>query len=316
MAAQREIKAKQLIEDIRLRLTASELMQKYQLLPRELESVFRQLRKAIGSPGTLYGRSHVQGHAPDFDKIRLLPRNDVPLPVPVHDLNRLHLKALLTDITEKGLGVHGIEAQAGDVINFVVRADKFFPVNQFKVRAVCRWAGRSNESGEFAAGFEITDISSKNLDELRNFITSLNLINRVSRMESPTEVAEQTASAPRGPKPAWTCPFCGKSQPREYDECPQCGIIISRYVKQLDGVGDEIRVSVEAVAQDHAGPSIEQAGSDEAVTVEAELLVKQTVYVPARIWEQIQALGGDADDHVTRALEKYLEMRGGNRTAT
>ena len=27
----------------------------------------------------------------------------------------------------------------------------------------------------------------------------------------------------------WKCPACGKPQPREFDECPECGVILSRY---------------------------------------------------------------------------------------
>ncbi len=33
---------------------------------------------------------------------------------------------------------------------------------------------------------------------------------------------------------AWKCPACGKPQPREFDECPDCGIIIAKYVKQQE----------------------------------------------------------------------------------
>jgi uncharacterized protein (DUF433 family) len=29
----------------------------------------------------------------------------------------------------------------------------------------------------------------------------------------------------------WTCPACGRPQPKEFDECPVCGVIVSKYKK-------------------------------------------------------------------------------------
>jgi hypothetical protein len=30
---------------------------------------------------------------------------------------------------------------------------------------------------------------------------------------------------------AWECPACGIPQPKEYDECPRCGVIASKFKK-------------------------------------------------------------------------------------
>jgi hypothetical protein len=80
---------------------------------------------------------------------------------------------MVTDVTEKGVGVRGIDAEVGETRTFVISADEFTLVGPFAFEATCRWVNRDGAEGDFLAGFEITKISEDGLRELRNLIRAL-----------------------------------------------------------------------------------------------------------------------------------------------
>ncbi len=46
------------------------------------------------------------------------------------------------------------------------------------------------------------------------------------------ELDQRTRPSAEAAKTAWKCPACGKPQFREDEECPDCGVIASRFLKQ------------------------------------------------------------------------------------
>jgi hypothetical protein len=51
-----------------------------------------------------------------------------------------------------------------------------------------------------------------------------------------TAIDARTTRPVRERTDAWNCPACGKPQPRkwEYDECPECGVIVAKFLKQQE----------------------------------------------------------------------------------
>ena len=80
---------------------------------------------------------------------------------------------MLSDVTEKGIGITGMAARIGETKTFVIPAGDFIETDPILLEARCQWAEEEKETGEWLAGFEITRISEKCLDDLRRLIQSL-----------------------------------------------------------------------------------------------------------------------------------------------
>jgi len=302
-----EIEAQELVDDMRRGMTAQELMEKYELRPGELQSLFRQLKEVIPGPSALYGRSPGHGEDKKGESIRLLPRNDVALPVPIYDVKDPQNKGVVFDISEKGVGIQGIEKRVGDVARFVVRGDSFFPIDPFQLEAICRWVKPTGDHRKFLAGFEIMNISAGGLEALRKFIQAQT---RITGAWSTVHGSEQYAHAPKQPEdvaPAWTCPFCNMPQTREFDECPQCGIIISKYMKHMDMERTEIRNAMEEVeVLEEISPDEEEPPEPDLIALTGLKFVTKKIRISAPLWEDLEALGGHTNDHVIKALSSYV----------
>ena len=103
------------------------------------------------------------------------------------------------------------------------------------------------------------------------------------------------ASSATGNGPIWVCPFCEMPQPEQFEECPQCGIIVSKYLLKLEANRNQVAEIIEKqpVVETAAIPKQNFAG-------------KTTIAVPAQIWKQIEALGGNPQEHLNSALSTYL----------
>ncbi len=183
MPPERKVSVREIVEDIQLRrLTDTQLMEKYKVSAKGLQSVFQKLldRRAVKSED-IEGRSQ-----PYVDTITLEQRQEhqrhyLPQPVPIYETRDtisiyerkdLHNKGRVNDITERGIGVVGIDANVGDTKAFVIVADEFVELDPFSFDAICRWV-QLEESGEYSAGFEITKISARALTELQKLIERL-----------------------------------------------------------------------------------------------------------------------------------------------
>ncbi len=49
-----------------------------------------------------------------------------------------------------------------------------------------------------------------------------------------TELDSRVPSHERTINVVWKCPACGKTQPREFEECPDCGVIAAKFLKQQE----------------------------------------------------------------------------------
>lgn len=178
MAAQKEIKAKEIVREIVSGVGDSELMDKYKLTFRGLQSLYGQLLDLkIVDPTLLEGRIVPQLET-TTTMIARLPRTDIYVPLPVQDLTNPIVRGLVINISERGLGVKALRAEVDEVKALLVRPDKFLQLHPFALKAKCRWVTPSGDPREILAGFEIISIGQKELEELRNLIQTVEYMYR------------------------------------------------------------------------------------------------------------------------------------------
>ena len=294
MPHERKISGARIVRDIRAGMTAVELMKQHKLSRTQLKSILGQLERAGMHVPELYGRSVLEHDSMSEDGIRRWPRYNVIPYVPVHDVKDPMIKGRLVDISEKGLGVAGISAAAQEVRKLIVLADQFFAIEPFQVQVVCRWCRKTGDERRWLSGFEIASVTERSFQRLRSLIDAL------TRAELATTTVEFSAfseipEVEEVQESAWVCPFCKMPQPREYDECPQCGIIVSKYIHQLHRTKTEVVNIIE-----------EQSRLPDTSTVAKEKLVRKNIMVSEKTWNDLKALGGDVDNHIADALSSYL----------
>ncbi|MBI5571809.1 MAG: PilZ domain-containing protein [Desulfomonile tiedjei] len=183
MPTKRSIRAKDVVRDIRDGMTDAELTEKYKISRAELRFLFEKLvaLKAIGR-AEAHGRLPQEETRPSqnsigVESLRALPRHLAPFPIPIYDGKDPKVVGTLKDIHEKGVGIAEIAATVGETRTFVVLGDEFVAIefNTFAFDAICRWTNAGEEASPALAGFEITNISPRDMTELRKLIRSLTM---------------------------------------------------------------------------------------------------------------------------------------------
>jgi hypothetical protein len=180
MPPERKVSVREILEDIRLRrLTDPQLMEKYKVSARGLQSVFQKLLdRNVIDPEEMEGRSPTYVDTITLEARQNHQRHYLPKPVPIYEAKDvvniyerkdLHNKGRVNDITEKGLGVVGLDVIVGEIKSFVIVVDEFVDLDPFSLDAICRWV-RLEESGEYASGYEIVKISERAQHELLKLI--------------------------------------------------------------------------------------------------------------------------------------------------
>jgi hypothetical protein len=176
MAPKRSIKAKEIVTDIRAGMTDSELMSKYKLSIKGLQSIFRKLEvtKAI-RPAELYGRQLLEADTVDLDQFRRETREYLPVPLTIYEVEHPEIKGVVTDISRAGVRVRGLRAKGGETKVMIVQPQHFFRIDPFGFQATCRWVRREGEYRAYVAGFEITHVEKDELEKLERLIGKLRL---------------------------------------------------------------------------------------------------------------------------------------------
>jgi len=176
MTYKRKIVAELIVQDIRSGMTDALLMEKYMLSERGLNKVFRKLldHEAM-SEDELSLRIASYADLSPLDYLRESTIQELVCLVPIYEESLQDVRGSVCEITEKSVGVSGLEVTVDDVKKLVIPADEFFSIPPFSFEAACRWVERQNDSTEPVAGFEITDISDENYHRLRQLIRLLGL---------------------------------------------------------------------------------------------------------------------------------------------
>ncbi len=159
------IKVKDIVRDIRAAMSDLQLMQKYHLSSKGLQSVFKKLIEARAvRPEELFDRSPIHAEdSVDIAGVRESSREYIEIAIPICDATNLENLGTIRDVSEKGVGVRGVETQKAETKTLVILAERLFPVEPFKFEAICRWVKRKRAEGIVDSGFEITRISQEAL---------------------------------------------------------------------------------------------------------------------------------------------------------
>ncbi len=166
----RQIKAKDIVKDLRSGMADWELQVKYRLSPKGLRAVFMNLveRNAI-TQTEIYDISPFYREAIDGFKERKHPRADLPVYVPVHDVETAAI-GVLRDISETGFRVAGLEATIGQVKSFLIPVEMFLAGDPMLVTAECKWVETKGRHKVYTvAGYEIIDAPERVKAALREF---------------------------------------------------------------------------------------------------------------------------------------------------
>ncbi|MBI5251614.1 MAG: PilZ domain-containing protein [Desulfomonile tiedjei] len=181
MRSRRIIEAREIVRDVRDGMSDAELMKKYNLSSKGLQSAFQKLvDNRIMTVQELYGQR--ESESGDDTMIiydmRQLPRYLLTVVVPVYDDARPQQQGMLRDITEKGIGITGIQARIGEIKTLAIVCGEYFGGNDIRLEAECRWVEHDPSGDSWQAGFQIIKISKENLVQLRRLVGTLTLDTR------------------------------------------------------------------------------------------------------------------------------------------
>jgi len=177
MSEKRLIAAKDIVQDIRAGLTDAQLMQKYRLSTKGLQSAFSKLveRKIIAAE-ELYGQSRSGDDTVLIDDMRKIPRHLLTVEIPVFEVGKPEVEGRIVDITENGLGITGFEAVVGDLKSLAIPCRQYLEVDRIQFEAQCRWVAEpEGDSDPRRTGFQITKIEKDGLRNLRELIQLMTL---------------------------------------------------------------------------------------------------------------------------------------------
>jgi len=176
MSPKKIIQARDIVKDIRTGLTDAELMEKYGLSAKGLESAFQKLvNSRIMTVAEVYGQARFGEDTVIIDDVRACARHLLTVAVPIYECEKPDQKGLLRDVTERGLGIIGIEARIGEVKCLVIPCRGFLDVDHIWFEAECMWSQAGKPPDRWAGGFQITKISKEDLNRLRELIQFLTL---------------------------------------------------------------------------------------------------------------------------------------------
>ena len=176
MSPKQKIKASEIVPDIRGGMSNLQLMEKYNLSPDGLRSVFTKLLHAkVLTVEQFEGRISLPEDPTVVEPIRRTARAYPLVPFPIYDMDNMEEAYFVRDISEQGIQVTGINAEVGQKMTFLVQALAFDEVDPFTFEAECRWttAPPDGVQNEPVAGFEITQMSDEDSVELAKLFQAI-----------------------------------------------------------------------------------------------------------------------------------------------
>ncbi len=169
-----QIDATDVVEDLRSGMTHSELMKKYDLSSEGLQFILQTLTDTqVLTVEELYATSSSVHDTVFVENMRKSSRHHLAVAVTIYEWKHPEIRGMLSNVSEEGIGITGMAAIIGETKTFVIPAGDFIKAGSILLEARCQWAEKDKDSGEWLAGFEITNISKKCLDDFRILTQSL-----------------------------------------------------------------------------------------------------------------------------------------------
>jgi hypothetical protein len=176
MLPKRRISSRDFVNDIRTGMSDTELMQKYQLSSRGLQSIFAKLLEAKAlDPSEIYERSSFGDSTVDVEIIHQSLLGYAAMTASIYETRNPTVMGTIHDLTEKRLEVRGIEAGFGETKTFIILTDKAAKMEPIMIKAKCRWCKKEESTGDYLAGFEITHLSEEDQREFRKLLRAIKM---------------------------------------------------------------------------------------------------------------------------------------------
>lgn len=177
MSAKKVVHAKDIVGDIRAGLSDTELMTKYRLSSKGLQSAFTKLiNNRIISVEEIYGQPRSSDEdTVIIDDMALIQKHFLTVTAPVYEKSRPRIKGRLHEVTERGLTIAGIESRIGEIKSFIIPCREFLAADRISFEAECLWTKVKQESKQWIGGYQITKISKESLVRLRDLVQLLTL---------------------------------------------------------------------------------------------------------------------------------------------
>ncbi len=171
----RRIKASRFIADVRSRVSDFELMETYGLSFALLERVLDKLvERGALRPEELEERGAYFDNPKNRLRTRREPRKCLKIPLPVEVVGDPSASGIITDMSERGFRTRGLAISAFERKLLAIRFKEKTKLTTVQVEAVCRWTEIDLSRGRFyEAGFEIVNISERDLRVIRQMIAQL-----------------------------------------------------------------------------------------------------------------------------------------------
>jgi hypothetical protein len=168
MTERRKINGQAFINDIRSGMSDTELMLKYKLSSRMLQSLFRTLlnTKAI-TPAEIYERIPFEETTIDVSTLSFSLEGYTMQTTSIYDVTQPERIGRVTALNEKEFRTEGIEAGFAETKTFILLSGKAAKIEPIFLRAKCRWCHKDEATGTHGAMFEITSIAPEHERELR-----------------------------------------------------------------------------------------------------------------------------------------------------
>lgn len=173
----RALNGREFLSDLHSGLTETELMEKYRITSRCLQSLYRKLLNAgVLSRDDLKTeiRASLYSSTVELHALRNLPRESVVCPLLIYAEDEPDRIGRVMDISVAGVGTMGLLAKEGDQKTLIIAADKFFNVGRIVLSVVCRWT-KTDTSAQALAGWEILFLDKDSEQELVKLIQSLSI---------------------------------------------------------------------------------------------------------------------------------------------
>jgi hypothetical protein len=172
MGTKKIVQAREIVKDIRAGMTDGELMIKYGLSAKGLASAFEKLvNSRILSVEEVYGQRISGDDTVILDDLRSLPRFYLTVTIPISEASQRDVVGKLDNISERGLGVSGIEARIGEIKSLIIPTARLLRgVENIWFEARCLWVEPNRDPSLFASGYQITQISLDDMANLRKLI--------------------------------------------------------------------------------------------------------------------------------------------------
>ena len=175
MAGKKAVRRDDFLRDLRAGMADQELMIKYNLTPRGLGTLFRNLVNAeVISFRELIRIASGQLNLPEMiAELRIRSRKQLEFLLPISDSEQPENVGLVYDISDDGVGTRGLKADMHQIMTLLIPADDYFRVEPVVFKGVCRWVDAKKDRWESAAGFRVEKLLQGSLTELQGIIRSL-----------------------------------------------------------------------------------------------------------------------------------------------